>query len=248
MNAYAKIQDRLRTISIVPVIHGVDLELVELQCRQVARLGSPKIVGIGGNVSLFKSLTRNSRYGRNSETQLELARAFLARLSMVRQLLPESAVHVFGAGGFLSFALCCLGRANTFDSASWRLRAAFGAVLLTGGRQLRVPASHEDTEGMAQRLIAEGSLCSCPICVQHLSNQDRACVLARSFKARALHNLFVLLEDVALLRIWLQSKAEKPIALQRWRLHPRFPFLGQLLAEQVSNTAMRNRRGSPSPT
>ncbi len=120
----------------------------------------------------------------------------LEKLVMARQRLKGKHIHVFGVGGTATLHLTFLLGMDSVDSSSWRNRAARGIVLLPGRGERSVvqlgswkgkPLSEEEKEILHN--------CSCPACksygFEHLAQKG-----SEGFYHRAVHNLWVLLEEI----------------------------------------------------
>lgn len=118
------------------------------------------------------------------------------RAIQVRQAFPRSKVHILGAGGPVSVALSLAFGAHSTASAGWRVRAAFGCILMLMGRQVR---GVDENQRSRKRLLMEMKndwFCGCPTCGSERSYIWKARTLGRNFSARATHNLYQQFNDI----------------------------------------------------
>jgi 7-cyano-7-deazaguanine tRNA-ribosyltransferase len=232
LQAYRTMLGEMGSGKLVPVVHGHTASLVRYQCTRLARLPQPPMVCIGGNVPVFKALTRNSRFGRDHAVQLALARAFVSKVTTVLNAFEATPVHVLGAGGFLSIALSLLAGASSVDSAGWRLRAAYGAIIVRGAREIRLREVRGGSRGLARLLGSDLSNCACPSCSGESTVARRAKMIQVSFRIRAMHNLWTLSEEIAQVRGWVdQCRVGNHTLPHQWNSHPRADFLAKLARE-----------------
>lgn len=122
----------------------------------------------------------------------------LGSLRRVRQLFSGKRLHVFGIGGTATIHLAALMAIDSADSSGWRNRAARGLVQLAGSGD-RVVANLGNWRGREPSPTewARLAACPCPACRRfglaslQASGRD-------GFSHRATHNLWVLLEEAAL--------------------------------------------------
>ena len=104
---------------LMPVLHGHDPETLKRSLKEIIGICGPDlpIVGIG-------SLAPLARNGSK--------RIVIDIICAVRQLLPDSHIHCFSMGSALLMLFAFYCGANTVDSQSWMLSAAFKNVQLPG--------------------------------------------------------------------------------------------------------------------
>ena len=111
--------DRPNGFCLMPVLHGHNAEALKRALDDVISImgRQPPIVGIGS----LAPLARNGNIGTAIDVILE-----------VRRLLPEAHIHCFSMGSALlmRFAFYC--GADTVDSQTWIMSAAFKQVQLPG--------------------------------------------------------------------------------------------------------------------
>lgn len=104
---------------LMPVLHGHDPETLKRSLNDILQIWGqePDIIGIGS----LAPLARNG----NKRTVIDV-------IVTVRQLLPNAHIHCFSLGSALLmlFAFHC--GANTVDSQTWMMSAAFKQVQLPG--------------------------------------------------------------------------------------------------------------------
>ena len=104
---------------LMPVLHGHDSETLKRSLNDIVEIWgqAPDIVGIGS----LAPLARNG----NKRTAIDV-------ILTVRQLLPTAHIHCFSLGSALLMLFAFLCGANTVDSQTWMMSAAFKQVQLPG--------------------------------------------------------------------------------------------------------------------
>ena len=104
---------------LMPVLHGHDPETLNQSFDDIVKIcgEDPPIVGIGS----LEPLARNG----SKRTAIDI-------ICKVRELLPESHIHCFSMGSALLMLFAFYSGADTVDSQSWMLSAAFKHVQLPG--------------------------------------------------------------------------------------------------------------------
>lgn len=134
---------------LMPVLHGHDAETLKRSLDDVITIlgQEPNIVGIGS----LASLARNG----NKRTAIDVILA-------TRQLLPNAYIHCFSLGSALLMLLAFYCGADTVDSQTWIMSAAFKQVQLPGLHLTRLsprekekdPVQYEQTRNaFAQHLL-----------------------------------------------------------------------------------------------
>lgn len=185
----------------VPVVH-MGPHFLEY-FAEVLKLLRPDRLAVGGMVPYL-------RFGRGANP-----RVAIEMLARARSLFDGS-LHVFGfGGGVTSLHLAAALGLDSVDSSGWRVRAAKGLILMPGrgermitgfGQQKGAPLSSEDQLALKR--------CGCAICSvssNQLSKPGRL-----GFQGRALHNLWVLSNEAALLNR-CSSKVLRTWSLKRLR-------------------------------
>ncbi|MGA9767853.1 MAG: tRNA-guanine transglycosylase [Blastocatellia bacterium] len=106
-------------IQLMPVLHGHDAKTLERSLRNIrSTIGQdPSIVGIGSLAPLAQNGSKR--------TVVDIIRT-------VRELLPEAHIHCFSMGSALLMLLAFYCGADTVDSQTWIMSAAFKQVQLPG--------------------------------------------------------------------------------------------------------------------
>lgn len=104
---------------LMPVLHGHDTEALNRSLDDIVKICGQDlpIVGIGS----LEPLARNG----NKQIAIDI-------ICKVRELLPESHIHCFSMGSALLMLFAFYCGADTVDSQSWMLSAAFKHVQLPG--------------------------------------------------------------------------------------------------------------------
>jgi 7-cyano-7-deazaguanine tRNA-ribosyltransferase len=172
----------------VPVIHASQ---TLADCLKLFRsdpdLMAKPVVAVGG---LVPNLLRSSHARPYSEV--------LDGLTAVRQAFAGKQLHVFGVGGNSTLHLVELLGFDSADSSGWRNRAIRGLIQLPGtgdraavklGNWRGRPPSEKEWERLRE--------CQCPGCTANGAEGLTATGM-RGFSTRAVHNLWVLLEEARL--------------------------------------------------
>jgi len=167
-----------------PVIHAgpwLDRYLDALR-----RLGRTRSLAIGGLVPHLL----NGAGARRRET--------IARLRRVRGEFPGT-IHSFGVGGVVTLHLAAALGIDSADSSGWRQRAARGLVVLRGrGERMAVKLGSWKGREVGPEEWEELARCRCPAC-RRLGAEGLKAVGVAGFAHRAVHNLWALLEEAALI-------------------------------------------------
>jgi 7-cyano-7-deazaguanine tRNA-ribosyltransferase len=191
---------------IAPVLHAYDVAAIGPRMKTLKKLcDRPVIWCFGSLVPLF----HGSHIGSRFVNAADKVGAFERRWSLIANLITEMRravgsefLHVFGAGSLSTIFLLFLAGADSVDSASWRLKAAFGAIQLPGlaDRFLAFRKNHSRVRKLlTPRCRDMLSQCRCPVCA-NLTLEDRIKHLSCYFEARAIHNAHVLISEVTALR------------------------------------------------
>lgn len=109
---------------LMPVLHGHDIETLKRSLDDIVPVmgHEPDIVGIGSLAPLAKN--------GNTRKAVDV-------ILYVRQMLPKAHVHVFSMGSALLMLFAFYCGADTVDSQTWIMTAAFKQVQLPGFPQTR---------------------------------------------------------------------------------------------------------------
>ena len=192
-------------VPLVPVIHGLTLPQLRNACETVRSIiKNPVMLGLGSLVPLLKSsyigkrFSYQARGGRQGNQTAFIADA----IEFVRSEFPFALLHVFGAGSPASIlAFFALG-ADSVDSVSWRIKAGYGAIILPGtsNRYLferpHATRTRPTLKKKEKELLAA---CLCPVC-REATFDARLTKLEAHFRVRALHNAWVVQQEVVRFR------------------------------------------------
>jgi tRNA-guanine family transglycosylase len=174
--------ERNKNPELIPVVHGYSKRTIAWYIKALHKIGEFETYGIGSLVpSVFNS---KGAGGINNVVKI---------VSYIRKLLPEKKIHVFGIGSTITMHLMFYTGANSIDSSSWRTKAAFGAIQLSGIGD-RYITSKKRNRKYRDLSKTEGKIldqCKCPVCKKEGLEK-----LKTSFKARALHNSWVFQKEV----------------------------------------------------
>lgn len=167
-----------------PVVHAGPWLGRYLEALQ--RLGKTERLAIGGLVPHLLNSPGAQR------------RATIADIRRVRREFPGS-IHAFGIGGVVTLHLAAALGVDSLDSSGWRQRAARGLVVLRGrGERMAVKLGSWKGRVIEPVEWEELARCRCPSCrrrgVEGLKGRG-----VEGFAHRAVHNLWTLLEEAALI-------------------------------------------------
>ena len=123
------------------------------------------------------------------------------QIMSAKQVLPPSKpLHLFGAGHPLILALACLLGIDLFDSSYYALSARRGKYLLPSGQAFELKSMKD---------VA----CTCPICTSYK---------VREFGERelTLHNLYVVAEELKIIKQAIREERIWELVEQRIKAHP----------------------------
>ncbi len=124
---YAELNNKLPDLNIVPIIHFYREPSISMaMLRKVLDYG-PRIIAIGALVP-YVLMTRN--VPRNSR------RKAIEFIMSVRELHPK--IHVLGLGSPIVTPILRLLDLHSTDTATWRLKAVYGKVMMPGGGERHV--------------------------------------------------------------------------------------------------------------
>ncbi|HYY97482.1 MAG TPA: hypothetical protein VE642_02775 [Pyrinomonadaceae bacterium] len=203
---------RVSSCAFMPVVHGYTLRALLGACIQVrAVFGEPPLVGLGSLVPLIRSshLGAGFRYRRPDGSRGDHQSFVADAIKLVRDVFPNSFLHVFGVGGInTAFCVFALG-ADSVDSVAWRLKAAYGAIQLSGLSDRRLtPRTNSQRSRPVLQEVEKSILakCRCPVCAKHEDVEGRCRELNSSFRARCTHNGWVLDEEMRVFRKALRRR------------------------------------------
>jgi len=176
---------------LIPVIHGYNLDSIERFVKKLQKIGEFNIYGIGSLVpSVFNTKGVGGIYN------------VVKIVSFVKTLLPNKIIHVFGIGSTLTMHLMFYAGANSLDSSSWRIKAAFGAIQLPeiGDRYITPRKRHKYYSNLKREELGILDECKCPAC-----KKEGLEGLRNSFTLRALHNAWVYQKEIEKTKIMIKN-------------------------------------------
>jgi tRNA-guanine family transglycosylase len=177
---------------LIPVIHGHRPNDIVWFLRKLFKIGEFDIYGIGSLVpSVFTTRGAGGIYN------------VIEVVNLVRNFLPDKKIHVFGIGSSLTMHLMFYIGADSVDSSAWRIKAAYGAIQLpgTGDRYITPKKKNRNYKNLTKEEMKKLEKCSCPVCKKFSID-----ALAKSFELRALHNAWILQEEVKLARELIRDR------------------------------------------
>jgi 7-cyano-7-deazaguanine tRNA-ribosyltransferase len=176
---------------LIPVIHGHAPQDIQQYLRYLKKIGTFPICGIG---SLVPSLYNVSGVGGI----LNVIRI----IRQVRKQMPKTKLHVFGTGSALTMHLMFYAGADSLDTSSWRTKAAFGAIQMSGmgDRWVSKVSRKKPYPQLSKEEKKELENCKCPSC-----KKDGFYGLKISFSSRAIHNAWIYQKEVEKTRKLMKS-------------------------------------------
>ena len=120
---------------LAPVLHAYSPTLARRRCNEIRSiLPNPLIICVGSLVPLLRGSGIADRFAaRRNESRFHSRWRAITRLILtIRSQFPRAFLHVFGAGSLSTMYLLAFMGADSFDSSAWRLKAAYGAIQLSG--------------------------------------------------------------------------------------------------------------------
>lgn len=198
-------------INLMPVIHAYNIKDLKKACNNIKEIiNKPKIIGLGSIVPLIKAsyIGSNFKYRRPNKEMGNHITYIGDAITYIRQKFPYSLLHVFGVGGSTTaIALFYLG-ADSVDSVSWRLKAAFGQIQLPGisdrflSERPNSKKSRKVLEINEEKILAE---CKCSSCANSNDFKHQKYLLDKFFYNRAIHNSWVYNEEIKKYRLSILS-------------------------------------------
>ncbi|HEU0116160.1 MAG TPA: hypothetical protein VFQ80_15845 [Thermomicrobiales bacterium] len=179
----------------IPIIH-VSRVMAEAIAALQAMPGicAKSGIGVGGIVPNLLRMPKAMAY-----------RDVLQAVARARTAFPAKQLHLFGVGGTATLHLATLLGMDSADSSGWRNRAARGLIQLPGtGDRLVADLGRWRGREPSPDEWARIEACECPGCriggVAGLRASGRD-----GFRQRAVHNLWVLLQEAELIRMHLAN-------------------------------------------
>ncbi|HEY0003838.1 MAG TPA: hypothetical protein VGB17_03425 [Pyrinomonadaceae bacterium] len=203
------------SIPIIPVIHGYSLDQICAACTEVKSLDKePVFVGIGSLVPMIKSsyIGRKFRYQKYNGGMGNQISFIVDAIELIKEFFPTSLLHVFGVGGTTSILPFYALGVDSVDSVAWRIKAAYGAVLLPGKSNRNITEKPYSNRKRKILDLKEKDLiiaCQCPACGMTKTCEAKLQLLGSSFRARAIHNAWVILQEISNFRQAMSCGAGK---------------------------------------
>lgn len=208
----------------VPVVHaGAFLSEFLDGVEQISSKKKVKRLGLGAMVPF---LLRGK--GADGRTQV------VDDIMKVRRRLPDVKIHGFGIGGTATLHIAAILGLDSVDSAGWRNRAARGIIQLRGTGD-RVVAEFGKWRGRALSLKERKTLedCGCPSCLGGPNALEQGGL--KGFASRAVHNLWVLNEELQ----EIEHRLESSTYLDWYRDHVNNRVFLKLIEHAVEEAGLR---------
>jgi queuine/archaeosine tRNA-ribosyltransferase len=133
-------KDQCASFRLMPVLHGHDSETLKRAVEDIVRIfkGEPPIVGIG---SLAPLALNGSK------------RTVIDVILTARELLPNAHIHCFSLGSALLMLFAFYCGADTVDSQTWIMSAAFKDVQLPGFHMTRLSQREAERDRARYRRV-----------------------------------------------------------------------------------------------
>lgn len=210
----------------IPIIHvGRFMEDYLESIQEDRKLAGKPEFGLGG---LVPNLLRTPKAVPYEQ--------ILASIRRVRQSLKGKRIHVFGIGGVSTLHLAALLELDSADSSGWRNRAARGIIQLpgTGDRAVKKLGSW-DIRPLSKKDKEKIEDCDCPACSQYGLAGLKA-PKSKGFHCRAIHNLYVLLEEQKLIDRHLKKGTYAEWYLDHLSNSTYKPLVDRIIASQTEIT------------
>jgi tRNA-guanine family transglycosylase len=173
--------------ALMPVLHGYDLGELKKACEDIKKISNPQIIGIGSLVPLLFRTPGTKRFKNPINYVIDAIR-------LVRTEFPNSFLHAFGVGSTKTMHLMYALGVDSIDSSGWRIKAAYGIIQLPGVSDRHVKSRNNGRRFLNKEEIKVLEKCQCPVC-RNLTIEERVECLDEEFKARALHNSWVFVNE-----------------------------------------------------
>ncbi len=199
-------------LNLIPILHTYNKNLVQKRLEQIRQINPAlKILGVGSLVPLFM----NSFIGDKFSIYKKKVSPKLGRWDFISDLMlaikknnSDLILHAFGAGSLSTIYLLSMLGVDSFDSTSWRTKAAFGEIILPGSTNRNVSKIVSLTR--YRRKLDDNELellsnCGCPFCSEK-NMRNRLSTLQKFAVARATHNAYVFISEIENLRKAINMK------------------------------------------
>jgi len=184
-------------LSILPVIHGYDKDTLDFAIEGVVDIlggEDPPAIGIGSLVPLLMTSKGAGKIGGKKKV--------IDTLIYLRQKLPDTFLHVFGAGGTMAYLIIFCG-ADSFDFTGWIQKAGHGVIQLPGISD-RFISNRKKRKALNRREMQIFLECVCPACRSNKIDNFKG----RSQHARllrAIHNIYVYQTEIWRMRRFISE-------------------------------------------
>jgi len=208
---YLFLKERIRDIPIVLGICAFSEKSATIVAKKLKdRLGNPSLIGLGGQVPLL----------RLSDTKPELGKLVVSTIRRLRNEMPESFIHVYGAGGHRWYMLVRLAGADSADYAGFAPLAGKGQVFLPGLdphhilQKFEIKTRKPRYVQPKNEILTPGELkqlesCLCPAC-KNVSDVEN---LKNNRKYRIIHNLYTVISESQLVDEYCNSNDLRGLSL-----------------------------------
>lgn len=198
-----------RRLAILPVIHPIAKELLLDIFKRLPFSQRPSALSFIDDEDIQRAIRDIPALGIGSLIPLLMHRAKGGREAVIKFLFDlrtkyylDKFFHAFGIGGTTTMHLAFYLGCDSVDCAGWRRRAIYGIVQLPGTGDRYV------TEKTKERLkwkgipvlkgdeLREFEDCKCPAHKKGYSTEDFDVHSRGSFELRAIHNLYVYVQEV----------------------------------------------------
>ncbi len=179
-------------IWVLPIQGGRYLDLIEYAAKEASKIPYYNMYAIGSPTRLLE------RY--EYSTVIEM-------IGEAKKVLPpDKPLHLFGAGHPMILPFLVALGVDTFDSASYILYAR-DKRYMTSSRTYKI----EELEEFP---------CTCPVCSKHTPREVRELPLNNQVHLIALHNLYVIYEELKRIRVAIREGRLWELLEERSRSHP----------------------------
>ncbi len=193
-------------LSILPVIHGYDKDTLNFAIKGVIDIlgEDPPAIGIGSLVPLLMTSKGAGKVGGKKKV--------IDTLIYLRQKLPDTFLHVFGAGGTMAYLIIFCG-ADSFDFTGWIQKAGHGVIQLPGISD-RFISNRKKRKALNRKEMETFLECVCPAC----RSNKIADFKGRSERARllrAIHNIYVYQTEIWRIRRFIREGCFREFVFSR---------------------------------
>jgi len=202
-----------RNSKVIHVIHGWNEKELRESLKPIINLMDSKTESIFCTPLYVAMIPKNMKGDKKNSLKELIIKRFLIFQKLLRESkLDGFKIHILGASSSNSSHAMWYAGMDQTDSAAWRIKAAFGKISLPGISEIWITRKKNWQNNLDLKLKE----CECPICIG-LSLNERKIILGQSFKARAIHNAFVYLEEREIARELIGTKKYLPYLKKRFK-------------------------------